>query len=628
MALDDVVPQLTRLQETLEGLRQRIEETSQVGELKIRVDLQRLIKQVEGQVRTAERDFTIAVVGEFKVGKSTLLNGLLGLTGEAALSAEDTPDTACSIVLRHRQPNLPEARLVFLDGNVVETTWAQAKRMTSQVYLDQHPAERERALRLREVEYFVASPLLAQAQLNDLPGVGSRYWANHTEITHKIMKEADAILWVVADREPSQDARHALSILSQYARSVIPVINVIEDPEADPPLPRRPEREQELANILMREFRDFFSPEIEAPLLVSARVIEIERAKPRPSTEVLREARLDDLLGTLESLFFEHREQQAQGRRSRLRGAALAVIDEGRTGVEGVLGEIDRKVKVLHEEAGAAEKRVRDIASVEVSLLSSIRILAEAQALEICDRIAHQAGLFIEDQMQLTRFSNLGKSLTAKGRERLSAELKDKFLDQLQLRESPSWLDRMSADFAEQARNLALAEWSALGWVENPGSPQARTVSLPFRDLQRLGEDMRDSIVSILARMLGVAGFTGMIALLPGAQALIALGFVGASTIATTTNPLAERRRRAAETIMGQIRSQRYAVAEELREAGQKGSQSMGDGVKQSLNTARDEKSSRYLKLVDLRGSIQAGMDGLSLLRQGFDDSFYLGGRT
>jgi len=627
MALDDIVPQLTRLQDTLEGLRRYLEETSQAGELKIRVDLQHLINQVEGQIRTAEREFTIAVVGEFKVGKSTLLNGLLGLTGEAALSAEDTPDTACSIMLRHRQPDLPEARLVFLDGSVVETTWAQAKRLTSQVYLDQHPAERGRAHQLREVEYFVASPLLAQAQLNDLPGVGSRYWDNHTELTHKIMKEADAILWVVADREPSQDARHALSILSQYARSVIPIINVIEDPKADPPLPRRPEREQELADILLREFRDFFSPEIEAPLLVSARVIEIERAKPRPFAEVLREAGLDDLLGTLERLFFEHREQQAQGRRSRLRGVALAVINEGQTGVEGGLEEIDRKVKALHEEVGGVEKRVRHIASVDVSLLSSIRILAEAQALEICDRIAHQAGLFIEDQMQITRFSNLGKSLTAKGRERLSGELRDKFLDQLHLRESPNWLDHMSTDFAEQARNLALAEWSALGWVENPGSPQARTVSLPFRDLQRLGEDMRDSIVSILARMLGVAGFTGLIALLPGAQALIALGFVGASSLAATSNPLAERRRRAAETIMSQIRSQRFAVAEGLRSAGQEGSRSMGDGVKQSLNASLDEKSRRHLKLVDLRGRIQAELDGLSLLRQGFDDYLYLGGR-
>lgn len=618
MALDDIVPQLTRLQDTLEDLRRNLEETSRVGELKIRIDLQHLIKQVKGQIRTAEREFTIAVVGEFKVGKSTLLNGLLGLSGEPALSAEDTPDTACSIVLRHRQPNLPEARLVFHDGSFAETTWTQAKRMTSQVYLDQHPAEKERAHRLREVEYFVASPLLAQAQLNDLPGVGSRYWREHTEVTHEMMKEADAILWVVADREPSKDARKALSILSQYARSVIPIVNVIEDPEADPPLLRRPGRDQQLVEVLMREFRDFFSPEIEAPLLVSARVIEIERAKPRPSAEVLREAGLDDLLGTLEGLFFEHRDQKSRGRRYRLWGAALAVIDEGRTGVEGALEEIDRKVKTLQDEVGSAGKRIMDVASVENALYGSIRNLAEAQALEVCDRIAHQAGLFIEDQMQITRFSNLGRSLTAKGRERLSGELRDKFLDQLQLRETPSWLDRMSADFAEQARNLALAEWSALGKVESPDSLQPRTVSLPFRDLQRLGDSMRDSIVSILARVLGVAGFTGVIALLPGAQALIALGFLGASSLAATSNPLAERRRRAAEIIMSQIRSQRSAVAEGLRTAGLEGSQAMGDGVKKSLNEFLDEKSRRHLTLVGLQELIQAGLDGLMLLRQGF----------
>ena len=57
------------------------------------------------------------------------------------------------------------------------------------------------------------------------------------------------------------------------------------------------------------------------------------------------------------------REQKARGRRYRLWGAALAVINEGRTGVEGVLEEIDRKVKALQEEVGSAEKRVADVAA-------------------------------------------------------------------------------------------------------------------------------------------------------------------------------------------------------------------------------------------------------------------------
>ena len=60
---------------------------------------QELITLIDAQRKTAERPFTVAVVGEFKVGKSTFLNGLLRLSGDDRLSTQDSPDTAVSTLM-------------------------------------------------------------------------------------------------------------------------------------------------------------------------------------------------------------------------------------------------------------------------------------------------------------------------------------------------------------------------------------------------------------------------------------------------------------------------------------------------------------------------------------------------
>lgn len=60
---------------------------------------QRYIRDIERQLDTSKEEYTIAFVGMFNSGKSTVINSLLGLTGGARLSEEDRPDTVKRICI-------------------------------------------------------------------------------------------------------------------------------------------------------------------------------------------------------------------------------------------------------------------------------------------------------------------------------------------------------------------------------------------------------------------------------------------------------------------------------------------------------------------------------------------------
>ncbi len=619
MALHDLVTHLESIRELLLSSDEQLETYDKDLDLGYSGGLKRLRTEVEDQIRTASRPFTIAVVGEFKAGKSTLLNGLLGLSGETSLSAEDTPDTACSILLRERQSGDPEARLTFQDGSPpASVSWQEAKRYTSQVTLDGDAVARERAGKLLEVEYFVESPLLAQAQFNDLPGTGSRYWREHTALTHRKMKEADAVLWVVAEREPSADARRDLEVLAQYSQTVIPIVNVVEDPLADPPLPRQPARDQEISDVLVREFRSFFSPEIEAPLQVSARVVEIERAKRRPSAAALRKAGYEALLQLLEKMFLSHQEQQAKGRKYRLCGAAMAVLDKAQSELFRLRDDLEDRSRHTDVHLRQTSRRVAEINQVENLVRGSLRTIAQARAAEICDRVAGDAGVFVKDQLQFSKIRHLGRSLTKKGRAKLEAELQQTFeRDYLKLHKKPNWLDGIHEDYNDQVGIVVLAEWSRLAATGGGGQTQRwQPLEERFADIDRLGDDIRQAVASVFFKLLGVAAFTGLLALIPGAGALVALGLLGSASVASASNPMAERRRRAAEQIQRQVQSQRRLLGTRLLKAGEAGSKVLRDEVNEILSKDKDAATKKHVAVRHLTSEIRNRLEDVDVARE------------
>lgn len=103
------------------------------------INIESPLKKIQAQIDSAKNKFTIAFVGTFKTGKSTVINSLLQLEGEARLSSEFDPDTAkCVRIIKKERRQKYEAEVIF-QNNIYPTehiSWNEAKKYTSQVALN------------------------------------------------------------------------------------------------------------------------------------------------------------------------------------------------------------------------------------------------------------------------------------------------------------------------------------------------------------------------------------------------------------------------------------------------------------------------------------------------------------
>jgi len=148
--------------------------------------------------RLAEGRFYVACLGQFKRGKSTLLNALVG---QALLPAGIVPITTAVTVLRWGDETRARVR--------VAGTWHEIEvgALAAWVSEEQNPANHKG---VSLVEVFVPSPLLAGGMcLVDTPGVGSVIRAN-TDATRDFVPQIDAALVVVGTDPPISGEELAL----------------------------------------------------------------------------------------------------------------------------------------------------------------------------------------------------------------------------------------------------------------------------------------------------------------------------------------------------------------------------------------------------------------------------------
>jgi GTP-binding protein EngB required for normal cell division len=148
----------------------------------------------EGRKLAAE-EFNLAVMGEFKRGKSTLINALIGAN---VLPTAVVPLTSVVTVVRHGITR--KARVEFLDGQVRGVGFDELDAYTT----ERGNPSNTKGVRRVEIEY--PAPLLeAGVRLIDTPGVGSVYEAN-TAVTLDFLPEADAVLLVLSADQPASQA--------------------------------------------------------------------------------------------------------------------------------------------------------------------------------------------------------------------------------------------------------------------------------------------------------------------------------------------------------------------------------------------------------------------------------------
>jgi GTPase SAR1 family protein len=176
--------------------------------------------------RVAEGRFYVVCVGQFKRGKSTLLNALVG---EPVLPTGVVPVT--SVVTVVRQGDRLEARVRFADREWEE---CDPRALSTYVSEDENPGNEKGVL---AVEIFVPSALLESGLcLVDTPGIGSVSVAN-TAATRAFVPHVDAALVVLGADPPI--AAEELAIVGDIAREASELVFVLNKADRLPEGDRR-----------------------------------------------------------------------------------------------------------------------------------------------------------------------------------------------------------------------------------------------------------------------------------------------------------------------------------------------------------------------------------------------------
>ena len=131
--------------------------------------------------RVAEGRFFLACVGQFKRGKSTLINALVG---RAVLPAGVAPITSVPTVLRYGAEYSARVRIASGEWSPIDP--ASLMAFVSET---ENPGN---AKNVAGIEVFAPSPLLASGMnLVDTPGIGSVFDAN-TSATQDFLPHIDA----------------------------------------------------------------------------------------------------------------------------------------------------------------------------------------------------------------------------------------------------------------------------------------------------------------------------------------------------------------------------------------------------------------------------------------------------
>jgi GTPase SAR1 family protein len=168
--------------------------------------------------RLRHNRFDIVVLGQYKRGKTTFINALLG---NDLLPTAIVPLT--NIATRVRHATQPSARATFLDGQVQEIPLEDLPLYTTE---KGNPGNAKRVL-LVEVE-FPATALRDGTMVTDTPGIASIFEQN-TKAAMEYIPQADAAIFLVNADPPISEAERAfLKEVRPYLAKLFFVQNKID----------------------------------------------------------------------------------------------------------------------------------------------------------------------------------------------------------------------------------------------------------------------------------------------------------------------------------------------------------------------------------------------------------------
>jgi ribosome biogenesis GTPase A len=288
--------------------------------------------------RISEGRFYVACVGQFKRGKSTLINALIG---EPVLPTGFIPVTAVPTVIRFGSQLTARVRL--LDGSWNEIPVSELKQYVTEEF---NP---ENNKGVQGAEAFVPSPLLSSGMcIVDTPGLGSVFTGN-SAATQAFIPHIDAALVVVGADPPL--AGEELTLVETVGKQVHDLILVLN--KAD----RTTDAERAAATVFTRQLlQKRLQREIGPMFEISAQ----ERADNRGP-----ERDWNKLVATLQRLVDRSGHQLVRAAcdrgLQRLSEQLLAIISEGREALQRPIEESETRIAVMKQTIADAERSMRDL---------------------------------------------------------------------------------------------------------------------------------------------------------------------------------------------------------------------------------------------------------------------------
>lgn len=408
--------------------------------------------------RLTSQKLNLAVLGQFKRGKSTLLNALLG---SPILPVAVTPLTAIPTFIGAGESF--QLRTTAISGEVEEIPAANAEALHSLLQARVTEAENpHNRLGLARVDVTAPSALLERGvTLIDTPGVGSTYQHN-TDTAEAVLPECDAALFVVSPDPPiTATELDYLARIRATAPRIILVLNKIDVID--------PEDKQPAIDFLRDVAADRAGLE-DAPLFcVSARAG--LRAKIAQDSDALRASGMPRLEDYLLHFLAEEKSQTLEQAAAR---KASALVGELRFGAETALAVLRMPVDQLSAQLATFERAVvrfeaeRTVAS-DLIAGDRKRILAalDADAEQLHDGLLKSLEAGVAPDLDAgnsedTIISNLSERLPIVFQaefERLEAKTRARFTETLGVHQARA--QDLISDVRRTAANLLAIQYAA-----------------------------------------------------------------------------------------------------------------------------------------------------------------------
>ncbi|HEU4384411.1 MAG TPA: dynamin family protein [Anaeromyxobacteraceae bacterium] len=293
--------------------------------------------------RLEEGRYYVACVGQFKRGKSSLINALVG---ESLLPCGVVPVTSALTILRYG----PErgARVRFADGHEQPIAPGEVGAYVSE---SENPENRKG---VRAVEVFLPSPLLAEGMcLVDTPGVGSVFTGN-AAVTRGFVPHIDAALVVIGADPPISGEEVAL--VQDIGRGVEHLVFALN--KAD----RLSAHERSEGVRFAREVLSRSLGRLVGPVHQVSALERIERGPTRDWAAL--QASLESLSRKAGSDLVPAAESRGVARLAR---SLLHELDERRDALVRPVEESERRIETLRAYVSSAERALQDLSVLLVA---------------------------------------------------------------------------------------------------------------------------------------------------------------------------------------------------------------------------------------------------------------------